>query len=249
MNGKLRKGNNNRITAMLPLRNEAKRYLKEVLEQLTALANQVVVLDDASSDDTPEICARYPRVILHRNEEPLFFQHEGRLRAKLWGLTVETEPDWILAIDADELFETRIHQEIKNLINQADFDGVEFRLFDFWKSTTHYRVDGLWNPWTRYSLLLVRYFPGVPYLWPDRSFHCGRWPVNYRGGRIISFQSDIRVKHFGWARGEEHQAKYMAYKAMDPEGKSASKEHLESVIAPPNDIILEEWMEIKPLPF
>jgi glycosyltransferase involved in cell wall biosynthesis len=247
--GKVRKTSGNKLTAMMIVHNEADRYLKDVLEHLTAFVDQIVILDDASTDDTPEICASYQKVILCRNEESLFFKHEARLRAQLWELMAAAEPDWILTVDADEIFEDRMQNEVKCLINQCDFDGVEFRMFDFWKSTTHYRVDGLWNPWPRFSLLLARYFPEIEYTWPDRSFHSGRWPMFYRGRGIISFQSDIRVKHYGWARGEEHKEKYRAYKAADPEGKYSSREHLESVLAPQNTVKLEEWIEIKTPPF
>lgn len=249
MPSKTRKAGHNRLVAMMIVRNEAERYLKDVLEQISSLADCIVILDDASGDASPEICASYPKVILHRNAEALFFHHEARLRTKLWELTIKTEPDWILALDADELFEDRIYGEIRGLLNQVEFDGVEFRIFDFWKSSTHYRVDGLWNPWKRFSLLLARYFPGVEYVWPDRPFHSGRWPLFYNKGNLIAFQSDIRLKHYGWARGEEHKAKYLAYKGMDPEGKYSSKEHLESVLAPQSTIGLEIWQEAKTLPF
>lgn len=244
-----RKARENRLTAMMVVHNEAARYLKDVLEHLIAFVDQIVILDDASTDETPEICASYQKVILHRNEKRLFYQHEARLRAKLWELTAKSAPDWILAVDADEIFEDRMKNEVNSLINQVEFDGVEFRMFDFWKSTTHYRVDGLWNPWPRFSLLLARYFPDIEYTWPDYPFHSGRWPMFYRGGDFITFQSDIRVKHYGWARGEEHKEKYLAYKAADPEGKYSSREHLESILAPQSAIKLEEWFEAKPLPF
>jgi len=247
--GMVRKISENKLTAMMIVRNEANRYLKDVLDHLTAFVDYIIILDDASTDETPEICASYQKVILHRNEESLFYQHEARLRARLWELTAESGPDWILAVDADEIFEDRIQNEIKSLIDQVDFDGVEFRMFDFWKSATHYRVDGFWNPWPRFSLLLARYFPEIEYTWPDLPFHSGRWPVFYRGGNFITFQSDIRVKHYGWARGEEHKEKYLAYKAADPEGKYSSREHLESVLAPQNAVKLEDWIEAKTLPF
>ena len=240
--------NNNQLTAMMPVRNEANRSLKEVLDQLTVVADRIVILDDASTDETPALCASYRKVILHRNEEQLFFQDEAALRARLWELAVQTEPDWILGVDADELFEDRIYSEINMLINQAEYDGVEFRIFDFWNGTTHYRVDRLWNPWVRFSLLLARYFPGVEHTWPVRPFHCGRWPLYYRKG-LITFQSDIRVKHFGWVRAEERCEKYRVYKAMDPEGRLSAADHLESVLAPSASVVLEEWFDVKSPPF
>ena len=249
MPAKKRKDSQNKLVAMMVVRNEANRYLKIVLDQVSTFVDCIVILDDASTDATPEVCASYRKVILHRNKEPLFFHHEALLRTKLWEHVIQTEPDWILALDADELFEERIYGEIQGLLNQVEFDGVEFRLFDFWKGFTHYRIDGSWNPWKRFNLFLVRYFPEVENIWPDRPFHCGRWPLFYNKGNLISFQSDIRLKHFGWAREEEHKKKYLAYKAMDPEGKFLSKEHLESVLASADTVALEKWKVAKTLPF
>lgn len=244
-----RKAAENKLTAMMIVHNEAERFLREVLDQISLIADKIVILDDASTDDTPEICSSYPKVIMHRNEQNMFFEHEARLRAKLWKLATATEPDWIMAIDADEIFEERIYGEIDYLINQTDYDGILFRLFDFWGGTTHYRTDGSWNPWSRFTLLLARYFPEVTCTWPDIPFHCGRWPQFYRGHNLIAFQSDIRVKHYGWSSPEMVTEKYLSYRGMDPDGKYLSREHLESVMAPAESVKLEEWIPAKPLPY
>ncbi|HHY46014.1 MAG TPA: glycosyltransferase [Firmicutes bacterium] len=244
-----RKPSGNKLTAMMVVRNEAGRYLRQVLDDLTQWVDEIVILDDASEDDTPVVCRSYEKVVrFEQNPSPMFIQHEGKLRAKLWRMVEETGPDWILAIDADEIFEPRIRCEVRDLINQVEYDAIEFRLFDFWGSLTHYRVDGEWDPWQRFVRFIVRYIPGKAYTWPDLPIHAGRWPRECRGP-LLSFHSDIRVKHLGWVRLEEHKAKYELYRAREMEARGAPSKHTESIMAPPQDVKLEEWFDSKPLPY
>ncbi|MGE5594395.1 MAG: glycosyltransferase [Betaproteobacteria bacterium] len=245
----VRKSSGNKLTAMMVVRNEAGRYLRQVLDDLSEWVDEIVILDDASDDDTPSICKACRKVVrFERNPLPMFMTHEGNLRARLWAMVEEIRPDWILAIDADELFEPRMRHEVGDLINQTEYDAVEFRLFDFWGSLTHYRVDGEWNPWNRFVRLLARYLPGRGRTWPDAPFHAGRWPLEYRGP-LLTFHSDIRVKHLGWARPEEHRLKYELYRAREIETRGAPSKHTESIVAAVHDVKLEKWTDSKPLPY
>ena len=58
------------LVAMLPVRNEADRLLRRVLAQLVALADAIVVFDDASTDATAQICEGSPKVQIYRCEQP-----------------------------------------------------------------------------------------------------------------------------------------------------------------------------------
>lgn len=230
-----------RLVAMMPVRNEADRWLIEVLDQLTQLADAVVVFDDASEDQTADICGRYPKVHRYRGDVPGFERNEAELRRHLWDLTVLHQPDWILALDADELFEPGAAVQIPRLIDQSDYDAVAFRIFDLWKSRDHVRVDGAWNPWNRFSPLLIRYDPTLDASWMAQAIHCGRFPSAYR--ERVTFYSPLRVCHFGWARGEEHLHKYLFYRDRDLAVYGAVQPHTESVLA--STVALEPWIELK----
>ncbi|MCY0886363.1 MAG: glycosyltransferase family 2 protein [Firmicutes bacterium] len=233
------------LVAMLPVHNEAGRYLPRVLDQLSQLADLIVVYDDASTDATPALLGRYPRVRAFRGRQPWFPRHEAQLRHHLWRLTVRFRPRWILALDADELFEERALAELPPLLAGRDYDAVAFRLFDFWKGEEQVRVDGAWNPWNRFSPLLVRYRPELPDTWPDQVIHCGRLPLAYR--ELVTFQSHLRVRHYGWARGGEHLAKYLFYRERDLAQYGRVSAHTESVLAP--RVTLEPWIPLEPAPF
>ncbi|MCY0869174.1 MAG: glycosyltransferase family 2 protein, partial [Firmicutes bacterium] len=140
-----RKGTDNKLTAMMQVRNEADRYLREVLDDLSEYVDEIVIVDDASTDDTVQICRSYPKIVaLERSTASLYGVNEAVLKRRLFTRTAATAPDWILAIDADELFEPRAHTRLREMINQTHTDWYSFRFFHFWRSRTHYRVDKLW---------------------------------------------------------------------------------------------------------
>jgi glycosyltransferase involved in cell wall biosynthesis len=227
------------LIAMLPVRNEADRFLPQVLSQLEQLCDGVVVYDDASTDGTADLCRRHAKVELHQGKEPLLGVNEAALRRRLWHLVAARRPDWVLALDGDELFEERAEDELRQLTQQADYDAVAFRIFDFWKSETHVRVDGAWNPWERFSPLLVRYLPELGDAWYDQPIHCGRFPLAYRDRS--TYYSHLRVRHYGWSRGEDHLRKYLFYRKRDLAVHKKVSAHTESVLS--QEIHLEPWIE------
>lgn len=231
-----------KLTAMMLVRNEVNRYLPRCLKSLTSYVDEIIILDDASTDPTPELCLSFPNVKLFRHEISLFLIDEAQLRKQLWHYTVSTNPEWILALDADEFLETRAVFELPYLLNQDLFPAVSFRLYDCWGSEDYYRVDGLWNPWRRgFSIYLVKYQPQLVADWPSHKYHCGRLPLSYR--RLPNFESDLRIKHLGWANPAETRDKYERAVKQDINFNFMPREHYESILWPQEKIMLEKWLE------
>ncbi len=225
------------VLAMLPVHNEACRYLKAVLNRLGEFVDGIVILDDASTDETPEICREHSGVIrYHRLKEPLFNSDEAALRRILWELTVELEPSWIIAIDADEIFESAINRELPFLTGQKQLDTIFFTVYHFWGNLTGYRVDGLWDPALSKTLCLFRFKNDISYHWPNRKLHCGRFPTEcyQRPGMV----SKTRLLHLGYVNEDEHLDKLKRYLSLDPEGRFCPVTHYQSIIAPPR---LKKW--------
>lgn len=233
------------MAVMLPVRNEAGRFLRDTLEQLVAIADVVVVYDDASDDSTPDICRSFPRVDYHEGEMPAFGVDESVVRRRLWQLTAAHRPDWILWCDADEAFEDRAVAELPALMRQKDYDVVAFRVFDFWKGTTHVRTDGPWNPWTRFQSRMARYDPALPDRWLARPIHCGGLPLAYRDA--VTFYSHLRIRHYGWSRGEEHLRKYLFYRERDLAAFGKVQPQTESILQP--QVQVEPWVEMRCAPW
>lgn len=229
------------VTAMLLVYNEADRYLTRVLDSLTSWVSHFVILDDGSTDQTPYLCKQYPQTIaLVHNERRLFPIDESKAREQLWKMTVATEPEWILAIDADELFEPCMAEQAPALLDQSLFDAIDFRLFDCWDDEGQYRCDGVWDPWNRTVRMLVRYRADRPYTWPSVPAHGGAWPLEVRQG-LASCTSDVRIQHLGWVRPEDRLRKYRFKAQRDLAFTGAISEATQSILASPEQISLRPF--------
>lgn len=217
------------LTLSMIVKNEENRYLKETLENAIRYVDQVLIIDDASTDGTVELCKEILKGVPHRiivNEQSMFAE-EYKLRQLQWKETLKMNPDWILFLDADEIFEEKMVEYSKNLMNNNAVDLYCFRLFDMWNEDC-YREDQYWNAHTRHMPFLLRFQPNFKYKFRNTNQHCGRMPKNVYDLDYANI--NIRVKHYGWAREEDRLKKYERYMQLDPEGKDGSMQQYKSII-------------------
>lgn len=226
---RIAKPSNNKLCLAMLVRNEANRYLKQVLTSVKDFINCAVILDDASTDNTVKVCREVLSDIplnLVSNKEP-GFNNEIALRKQLWNLTVESKAEWFLLLDADEIFEPKAEIEIPKLINQNYCDTWTFRLFDMWDEN-HYREDNLWNAHLTYRPFLIRYQPHFEYQWNETPLHCGRMPQNVT--YLPTYRSDLRIQHLGWMTKEDRIKKYFFYAEHDPKGEWGIPAQYQSIL-------------------
>lgn len=227
-----------RITLSMVVGNERKNdYLKHMLEDCRRYIDSAVIIDDASTDGTAEMCARVLEGIpvkIVRNEESLFAE-EHKLRKLQWRETISTNPDWILSLDADEVFEKRFAVEIKTLLaSDKSIDVYNFRRFDMWNET-RYREDTLWCGHLKHEAYIMRYIPGFEYFFSNKNHHCGRLPRNLK--YLKSQNSDLRLKHLGWACEERRREKYQRYMEIDGDGIHGDVNQYQSILDETPDLI------------
>lgn len=228
-----------KITLAMLIRNESERHIERVLQQGREYIDQAVILDDASDDDTVHLCQEILKgipLILHSNEKPMF-HNEVSLRKQLWELALSTNPEWIVILDADEMFEENAPRQLRELLKHShDVDYYSFRLYDLW-TETHYRDDSHWQAHRWYRPFILRNVPGFQAKWQETPQHCGRFPKNII--ELRGANSPLRVKHLGWIRPQDRLAKYYRYKQLDPQGAFGNLEQYESILDPaPN---LKPW--------
>lgn len=211
------------------VRNEADRYLKRVLESAKEFIDEAVIIDDASIDDTMELCCKIlkdiPFRIIHNKISK--FSNEVTLRKQQWEETIKTDPDWILVLDADEVFEDSAKYCIRDLLKDDSTDSYRFRLYDFWDEE-HYREDHYWKCHFFYNTFLFRYKKNCHYTWNETAQHCGRFPRNISDYSFKS--SNLRIRHYGWSNPKDRLSKYKRYMALDPDAKFGWKEQYMSIL-------------------
>jgi glycosyltransferase involved in cell wall biosynthesis len=243
-----------KIIGGLLCKNEEHRWLIQYLQQMETLCDDLVVLDDGSTDRTQDMCCLYGAEI-HTSHEPMFDKDESELRKRLWNLCAKKakEDDWIIILDADELINSpqNLRVALKSLgfahinllgvtlksLGFAHINLLGFKLFDMW-SDTHYRSDSLWNAHKRAWVMCVRY-KFDKYTFNESKLHCGRWPneIVKQSMEEMHIINDIYIKHMGWSTPEDRQKKYDRYMKLDGEGKFGSLEQYQSILDPNPNLI------------
>lgn len=220
-----------KITLSMVVRNEADKHLIQVLSRHRDYIDEAVIINDGSTDHTVEIChdllQAIPLHIVHNDMSQ--FTNEVTLRKQQWQETIQRNPEWILNMDADEVFEEGFAEGIRELLLGERGDVCCFRLYDMW-SDTHYREDSYWRAHDVYRPFILRYRPNHRYSWKEQPLHCGRFPNNIF--ELPSFLSHYRVKHLGWSSQDIRLEKYERYKRLDPSAKYGWREQYESILDP-----------------
>lgn len=217
-----------RIIGMMLVRNEQGRYLEYVLAQMKQICDDLVILDDDSTDDTRKICGMGGARVW-ASDKSYWGTDELMQRKFLWDKATELckDGDWLLCLDADETFDKPKHLAtlVKGLSDSVA-DGIAFNLYDMW-SPTHYRDDDLWNAHTRPWVMMVRYDKGRDYKWREQPLHCGRFPLNACSQAVLL---SPKIQHWGWSKPEDRQAKHDRYMECDPDGVSGSLAQYKSIL-------------------
>jgi glycosyltransferase involved in cell wall biosynthesis len=228
-----------KVIAQMVGRNEANKYLPEVLERLKSQVDEIVFTDDCSDDNTAEIASKYANV--YKTPKPMFTTHEGRLRRYAW-LNLEnhaTEGDWIIAIDCDEmLYDSSdiTKTDIRQILNSSEKDVVNVRFYHMWNDT-QYRVDKLWAP--NNSSRIFRFMSGA--MFRDRALACGSEPtyvLDLINQRNYFVNSNLIMQHLGYIKDEDKQSKYERYSTIDG-GEFHALNHINSIVDP--NPVLINW--------
>ncbi len=100
------------LSVVLATRNEEKN-IKECLESVKDIADEIVIVDEGSEDRTVEIAKLFGAKIISVEHSPIF--HTTKQKA-----LEEANGDWILQLDADERVTPELAAEIKKIIRMND---------------------------------------------------------------------------------------------------------------------------------
>ena len=202
-----------KVVAMYRVKNEAK-FFKQSLDSVSLLVDEIVVLDDNSTDGTYEIAKNNPKVVkLEIQDLPL---NEARDRDKILHWAQEREADWILVIDGDEVLSDGWTKENFNkLINPVNpmAKAYIFRYSTFWNDQIHTRRDNVWK-----GMQNVRLFKSEPeqHIVSNHpvGFHCNSTP-SIAGENIFFAPTSMRIRHYGYLDSEDRLRKYRWYEKTD----------------------------------
>jgi len=89
------------------------RIIGRCLESV-AWADEIIIVDMFSTDDTLEVCRRYPQVRI--------FQRQNRIFANVNYGFEQARTDWVIRLDSDEVLNPELQQNIQNVLLCPDPD-------------------------------------------------------------------------------------------------------------------------------
>lgn len=96
-----------KLTAIIPTKNEAHNI--EAVLQSVSFADEIMVVDSFSTDNTVELARKYTDTILQR-------EYGYSASQKNWAIPQASHP-WILVVDADERVTEGLKAEIQNILS------------------------------------------------------------------------------------------------------------------------------------
>ena len=109
----------NTLSVCVITMNETDR-VRRCLDSVAGLADEIIVYDSGSTDDTVEIVREYTDKVRVTDWPGFGIQKQRALD--------EARMDWVLSIDADEALDERAQQALKDLLAQDHIEEVAFRI-------------------------------------------------------------------------------------------------------------------------
>lgn len=158
-----------KISATIITFNE-EQNIKRCLESLLEVADEIVVVDSHSTDQTETICMSYEQVRFIKNEFP------GHIEQKNFAIE-QAAHEWILSLDADECLSDHLKAEIETI---KSFDQTDFQAYSM------PRLNNYCGKWIKHSGW-----------YPDRKVRLwnrkiGKWGGNNPHDKVI-LDTDLRA--------------------------------------------------------
>lgn len=179
---------------------EADRYLENTLKEFQRLCDETIIVLNNATDKEREMIARYGFHIKEDNRE--WGENQHRIKQDLMEDVEKLNPDWCVALDADEVFDPDFTRE--TIEKYSSLTGLYVYVVNLWN-------DGWNRQWSFWNIRAWRWTGDKKF--SNRPLHCGLAPESaYYYGSYIPYY----LKHYGLMKKEDRQKKIERYQKFDP---------------------------------
>jgi len=177
------------LSVCLIVKNEAD-FLNECISSVQEIADQIVVVDTGSSDNTVSIAKSFNAKIEH------FKWIDDFSAARNRSLDLATG-DWILHIDADETVDANSQQLLLNLINSNEYDAYQLSVRNYHPKTDMVAFQDSDQ---------IRLFRNLPEFRFQNRVHEQIYPSLLKANAKIQ-NTDLLIHHYGYQHDNQQKSR------------------------------------------
>jgi glycosyltransferase involved in cell wall biosynthesis len=207
-----------KIVAMYRIKNE-ERWIEKSLEAASEICQQIVVLDDGSTDDTLKICKSFSSVVDIYEQNNLPFD-DTRDKNTLLKMGLKCKPDFMMTLDGDEIIMPNMKDILKEdlTILHPHANVFQIQFLDMREKPNQIRIND--PTYQRFFKVLYKLKNQPNNLhFKEMSFpgnaHSPSIPQNVIGQKS-PVTSRLKVLHYGTYDEELRLKKYEDYNKLDP---------------------------------
>ncbi len=189
------------------------QYIERTLERISQMADEIVVLvSKLTTDDTKEICKKFPKVVMVEDDNDETGFNEADSRNRVLQMAYSRYPDWIHCFDHDEVPSKFLIKNLHKLTNPKNPEVMlwAFPIVQLWNADNQRRVDGLWGQF--WQGRMFRALPELKIENTNNLIHCGshpHFPVENAG------ISTFKIVHYGNVDPAIRKKKFERYTKID----------------------------------
>lgn len=197
---------------------EADRYLENTLREFKRLCDDALIVCNNTDPKTEALITQYGYEWYR--DDRTWGENQDKIKTDLLKRLGETKnPDWIIALDADETFAPEFTRAEAERLASTDEIAWYFLVVNLYNDEQHFAHDkGIQRFW---NIRFYKYLPEHGLTFLKKALHCGLAPpIAYKYG----WHAPYYLLHYGLMLPEDRQRKVERYRQYDP--KAIYKNHV-----------------------
>lgn len=202
-----------KLIALIPFKNE-EWILPTCLSSLNGVCDQIICIDDGSSDNSRHIAESYGSMVYDNDKLTNVGWSEHHIRQNLLRLGREAGGTHFICLDADESITAPLRDNIRSLIREMrPGQKLSLQWLAMWKNTTAFRDDqSVWSKNFKDFVVCDDGSVSHDYNW----MHVGRTPGPNNNQTLISVPTEIgAIMHFQFSNWQNFQIKQCYYRCAE----------------------------------
>lgn len=201
------------------------KYLEKSLLEFKRLCDDAIIATNNADEKTKQLIKEYGFKQYEDNREWGRFQPDIKSDL-LRRAGEELKPDWICAIDADEVYSPNFTREEAEKLTKTGEIAYYFLVVNLYNDEEHFAhskgIQRFWN------IRFYKYMPEYGLQFLKKNLHCGLGPpITYKYG----WHAPFYLLHYGLMSKEDRLRKAERYKKYDPNKVFKGGEYYDELLA------------------